>query len=122
MSKGYCVPYTPLHYTPLLWLQHMAAIRAPAPAPEVAPMAGLPQAPVPAQPAAPPHLLVPAPGRPPQEAPVPVESDQESALGTAPEPSVGVAGRNAEVESAQAAADAMPPVAKAPTGESGERA
>lgn len=117
MSKGYCVPYTPLHYTPLLWAQHMAAIKAaPAPAPEVAPVAGLPQAPLPAPAAAPPHLLLPAPRVAPQQAPVPAEADWEPALCTAPKPSVEGPGRTAEVESAQAAADAMPPVGKTPTG------
>lgn len=123
MSKGFCVPYTPLHYTPLLWARHMAAIKAPAPAPEVAPMAALPQAPVPAQSAATPRPLVPAPGVFPQQAPVPAQSHREVvAFGTVPEPSAEVAGRTAEVESAQAAADAMPPVAKAPIGESGQHA
>lgn len=94
----------------------MAAIKAPAPAPEVAPMASLPQAPVPDPPAASPHPLVPAAGVPPQQAPVPAQADWESALGPAPEPSVGAAGRTAEAESAQAATDALLPVAKAPPG------
>lgn len=120
MSKGQCVPYTPLHYTPLLWAQHMAVFTAPAPAPEIAPRAGVTQAPVSAPSAAPPQPLLPAPGVPLRQAPVPAEADWELALGTAPEPSVGVAGRTAEVESAQAAADAMPPVAKVSTGQSGQ--
>ena len=116
MSKGYCVPYTPLRYTPLLWAQHLAAVKAPAPAPEVALMAGFGQAPVPAPSAAPPHPLLPAPGVNPRQAPVPAKANWESALGTAPEPSAGVAGRRGEVESDQAVADAVPPDAKAPTG------
>ena len=118
MSKGYCVPYTLPLYTPLLWTQHVAAaMRAPAPAPEIAPRAGLPPAPMPAPTAAPSHPPVPAPGVPPQHAPVLAGAGQQFA--SAPGPSGGVAGRTAEIEGALGGADAMPPTAKAPTGQSG---
>lgn len=120
MSKGFCVPYTPLQYSPMLWAEHIAAVRAPAPAPQMAPVAALPPAPVPAPSVAPPHPPVAAPGVPPLQAPVLTRAGQDLALGPAPQPSLGVAGRAAEIESAQAAADAVPPVAKAPAGESGQ--
>lgn len=113
MSEGYCVPYTPLQYSPMLWAEHTAAVRAPAPAPQMGPLPGLPQAPVPAPSAAPPHPPVPAPGVPPLHAPILTRAGQDLALGPAPQPSLGVAGRTAEIESAQAAEDA---VAKAPAG------
>ena len=104
----------------MLWAEHIAAIRAPAPAPQMGLLPGLPQAPVPAPSAAPPHPPVAAPGVPPLQAPVLTRTGQDLALGPAPESSLGVAGRTAEIESAEAAADAVPPVAKAPAGESGQ--
>lgn len=122
MSKGYCVPYTPLQYSPMLWAEHIAATRAPAPAPQMGPLARLPQARVPAPSAAPLHPPVHAPGLAPLQAPVLTRAGQDLALGPAPQPSLGVAGRTAEIESAaaeaqaKAAADAVPPVAKAPAG------
>lgn len=94
MSKGYCVPYTPLLYTPLLWARHAAAMRAPAPAPA---SGGNRQD----GPAFAPMASGPAPG-----------AGQLLALG--PSRSY-LAGRTAEIESAGAGA-------VTPTGQSGQRA
>lgn len=97
MSKGYCVPYTPLLYTPLLWARHAVAMRAPAPAPANGGgrQDGPASAPI-------------APGPPPGAA-------QLLALGPGRS---SLAGRTAGIESA--GAGAMP--AKAPIGQSGQRA
>ena len=107
-------------------------MRAPAPAPAVA---GLPPVSVPAPMG--PMSDPPAAEVPPQPAPASggVQQDGPASAPMASGPAAGagellalgpgrtgMAGRSAGIESTQAGADAVPPVAKAPTGQSGQRA
>ena len=73
MSEGFCVPYSPILYSPLLWAQHVAAAEALAPAAAEVPRAGLGQ----------PWAIAPA---------------AEPAVGPALAP-IGLLGRSAGIES-----------------------